>query len=178
MPALERLRMSWEDYLNLPEQPKAEWVDGEVVIVNVPPVPDHGTAVIKLGAVLLAFFPDDQVMTEVPLMLPRNRLRRPDLMVVAERQHSRWVSDPPLLCAEVLSPSTRSEDLVRKSREYAEAGVGQYWVVDPDDRTIEVMRNTDGDWGVSALLDDDHPEAEIELAGLVVPLDLRRILRG
>lgn len=26
---LQRLRMSWEDYLLLPEKPKAEWVDGE-----------------------------------------------------------------------------------------------------------------------------------------------------
>ena len=46
MPALERLHMSWEEYLRLPDQPKAEWVDGEVVVLMSPVGYDHGGVVI------------------------------------------------------------------------------------------------------------------------------------
>lgn len=57
------------------------------------------------------------------------------------------------------------------------AALGLPWLVDPELRTIEAMRNVEGAWEVLARLDDDHPTAEIELAGVAVPLDLRQILR-
>jgi Uma2 family endonuclease len=79
---------------------------------------------------------------------------------------------------EVLSPSTRPADTIRKSMEYAEGGVGQYWVVDPDLRAIDMWRNVEGEWELLARLDEEHPTAEVELAGVSVPLDLRSILRA
>jgi Uma2 family endonuclease len=173
---LERRRMSWEDYLTLPDTPKAEWVDGEVVIVNVPPVPDHGVAQVALGALLMPLFPM-RVMADVDLVLPRNRIRRPDLMVVAETQTGRWVTDAPLVCVEILSPTTRSEDLLRKSREYAEAGVDQYWIVYLDLPSIEVLRNTGGAWETAVVLDVARPTAEVEVGGRVVAVDLRAVVR-
>lgn len=38
METLQRLRMSWDEYLALPEKPKAEWVDGEVVVSPSPTI--------------------------------------------------------------------------------------------------------------------------------------------
>jgi Uma2 family endonuclease len=138
---------------------------------------DHGGVVIRLGALLLSLFPELGVVTEVGLRLPRNRLRAPDLMLVSSRPEDRWVTEPPLLVIEVLSPATRSEDTIRKSMEYAEGGVGQFWVVDPELRAIDLWRNADGEWELLARVDDDHPAAEVELAGVTVPIDLRQILR-
>ena len=173
---LRRVRMSWEDYLALPERPRAEWVDGEVVI-NVAPVRfDHGDAVGSLIGLLKSVFPDHYVVTEVGLWLPRNRLRAPDLMLVSERPDDAWVRDAAILVVEVLSPSTRSEDTIRKSMEYAAGGVGQYWVVEPDLRALDVWRLVDGEWELEARVDDAHPLAEVGLAGGVVPLDLRQVL--
>ena len=84
--------------------------------------------------------------------------------------------ETPALVVEVLAPGTRAEDTLRKSREYGDAGIGQYWLVDPDLRTIDVLDNTDGAWGVMAHLDDDHPTAEITVGGHgVVPLDLSAV---
>jgi Uma2 family endonuclease len=80
---------------------------------------------------------------------------------------------------EVLSPSTRTEDLVGKAQEYAEAGIGQYWVIDPDDDadTLVVFCNAGGTWSELLRLDRDRPTGEIEV-GIhgVVSLDLSRIL--
>lgn len=174
---LLRVRMSWEEYLALPEKPRAEWVDGEAVIMNAPVGFDHGNAAGRLIVLLTACFPDHYVGPEVGLWLPRNRLRGPDVMLVDHRPEGDFVTDPPLMAAEVLSRSTRSEDTVRKLQEYAEGRVGQYWIVDPELRRIDVLGNNDGVWEIVAKLDDDHPTADVELAGVTVPLDLRQILR-
>lgn len=174
---LQRVRMSWEEFLELPERPRAEWVDGEVVIDVAPVVFGHGDAVMRLGGRLTLLFPDCYVVTEVGLWLPRNRLRAPDLMLLAERPTEAWVRDPPLLVVEVLSRSTRSEDTIRKSIDYARGGVGQYWVVDPELRAIDAWRLIEGEWEQIAHVDEEHATAEVELAGVTVPLDLRSILR-
>lgn len=174
---VQRFRMSWEDYLKLPEKPKAEFVDGEVLVMAPTSAP-HGSAVSRLTAVLLANLPDLEPMTEVGLQLPRNRLRVPDLMLVRDVPKHGWITDPPVLVAEVLSPSTRSEDTVRKSTEYADGGIGQYWLVDPDHRAIDIYANHDGAWDLLAHLDDDNPRTEVTVAGRPVPVDLHLILRG
>lgn len=174
---LRRVRMSWEEFLELPHPPKAEWVNGEVVIVMAPVVFDHGDAVTQLTLLLAPRFPEHYLVPEVYLHLPRNRVRAPDLMLVRERPADGHVREAPLLVIEVLSPSTRSEDTIRKSMEYAAGGAGQYWVVDPDLRAIDVWRNAEGEWELVVRLDEAHPTAEVELAGVTVPIDIRQILR-
>ncbi len=52
------------------------------------------------------------------------------------------MAEPPDLVVEVLSPSTRAVDLVRKAALYARIGVPEYWTVDPDapELRIRVLR--------------------------------------
>jgi Uma2 family endonuclease len=98
-------------------------------------------------------------------------------MVVSAVPTTTWVEDTPILVLEVLSPSTRAEDLLRKGPEYAGAGVGQFWVVDPDARSIEVFDNVDGSWEPLLRLDDQQPTGEVAVGDHgVVPLDLVAIL--
>lgn len=173
---LQRLRMSWEEYEKLPEWPRTEWVDGEVLVM--PPVAQpHGFAVGRLIRLLGNAFPDLEVGTEIGLWLPRNRLRGPDVVLVDHMTSETFMTVMPLLVAEVLSPSTRGEDTIRKSMEYAEGGVERYWIVDPELRTIDALLNVDGAWEVEAHLDDSATTAEfvIDEHGTVV-LDLKEIL--
>lgn len=58
--------------------------------------------------------------------------REPDIGIGA-------IGDVPDLVIEVLSPSTRENDLGPKREEYLRAGVGELWLVDPDDRTVLVV---------------------------------------
>ena len=173
---IRRLRMSWEDYLALPHDLFAEWVDGEVV-VSPRPSQVHGAAVVRLGSVLLTALPDLTVLSDTGVWLPGNRLRGPDLTAVATMSTSTFVEEPPVLVVEVLSPSTRAEDTLRKSPEYAAAGVGQFWVVDPDHRTLDAYGNVDGQWEPLLHLDEDHPRGDVTVGDHgVVPLDLSAIL--
>ncbi len=176
-PPLQRMRMSWEEYLELPEKPKAEWVDGEVVVsprANV----EHAFAAAGLGSLLRMALPGLVVLGETGVWLPRNRLRGPDVMVVENWTDETWVRETPVLVVEVLSPSTRSEDTVRKSAEYAEGGIGQYWLLDPDLRCLDVYANVDGGWQTLVHLDDDHPTGEIAVGEHgTVAVDVRTLLR-
>ena len=172
-----RLRMSWEEYERLPEWPRTEWVDGEVLVMS-PPAQPHASAAARLIMALGRAFPDLEIGTEGGLWLPRNRLRAPDVMMAESRTDETHRTTMPLLVAEVLSRSTRSEDTIRKSMEYAEGGVERYWIVDPDLRTVDALLNVDGAWEFEAHLDDREPVAHISIGerGTVV-LDRRDILR-
>ena len=160
--AIERVPMSYDDWLALPEKPKAEWVDGVAVIYMAPPLYDHGLTQSRLVFALMTGLPELDVVTEVEVVLPRNRIRRPDIAVVDHPPADRgWIRDPAVLVVEVLSPSTQSEDLMRKAPEYAEAGIGQYWTLSPEQRRLEVSELVDGRWEVLGVLDDRRPELDV-----------------
>jgi Uma2 family endonuclease len=176
---LERVPMSWEQYLHLPERPRAEWVDGVAVIMNAPVSFGHGASAVRLASTVLSAVPELYVVSEVKLKMSDDLVRAPDIMVTdSVPADARWVSEPPLMVAEVLSRSTKSEDVLVKSAEYARFGIGQYWILDPENRTLEVMRNVEGGWHTLALLDDDNPEVTVVLAGRPVSVDLRQVLRA
>ena len=67
----------------------------------------------------------------------------PDLMVRAlhPAEHPDWDDAPiPILIVEVLSPSTRRRDQVKKRSLYMDAGVADYWMIDPELRAITAVR--------------------------------------
>lgn len=175
-PLQQRLRMSYAEWWEMPDHPKAEWVDGEVVVS--PATAGHMDASFRLTALLRAALPDLFVILEVGLQLPGNRVRVPDVMALEREPESVLVEDMPVLVAEVLSPSTRNEDLIRKSQEYLTAGISQFWAVDPEARAIDVLVNDElRIWEPLALLTSQSPNANIEVGSYgTVALDLREIL--
>ena len=57
---------------------------------------------------------------------------------------------------EILSEGTEHKDREIKRREYALAGVGEYWIIDPEAMTVETLRRDGGDdYSRSLLLDRD-----------------------
>ena len=78
-----------------------------------------------------------------PVRLWEGRLREPDVFYVG---HDRQVEGdkPPNgadLVIEIISPgpTNRDRDLVAKRNDYAQAGVAEYWIVDPDEHTVIVL---------------------------------------
>jgi Uma2 family endonuclease len=63
---------------------------------------------------------------------------------------------PDWVC-EVLSPSTERIDRGRKLRIYANAGVAHAWLVNPVERTLEVLRLRDGAWTIVAVCSGSDP---------------------
>ena len=139
---LSRLKMSYEEFLVWGDEHKhAEWdaSTGEVIIF-MPPKDIHQTTLsflyellslfvrlFGLGKVGLAPF-------EVKLK-PGGSSREPDIFFVAEANLERWTEDkilgPADLIIEIISTSTIQNDRRDKFKEYAEAGVREYWMIDP-----------------------------------------------
>ncbi len=155
-----RLRASYDEWLRLPDLPRSEWVDGEAVL-SPPASYRHMRASRRIANLLEQSLAGLEAVQETGVALPGNIERVPDVTVVDRPPEQRRIERTPVLVVEILSPSTRIEDTVVKSAEYAAAGIGQFWVVDPEHRTIDVHELHDGGWRLLAHLDDGQPTATV-----------------
>ena len=174
---LERVPMPLEEYLGLGERPKAEYVDG-TAIVTPPATAGHNRVQRHLAHLIeQALPPERDVRTDAGLRHD-GRYRVPDIAVFERRDPEVvWSDDVPLLVVEVISPSTASEDTVRKSVEYLRAGIAHYWLVDRPNRVLVAFDNVGDGWELVLRLDDDLPAGEVEVTGHgTVPLDVRALL--
>lgn len=69
----------------------------------------------------------------------------PDMSVICDRSKidKRECKGAPDLVIEILSPSTRRHDRLVKLGLYQRAGVREYWIVNPEDKTVQVMLQDD-----------------------------------
>lgn len=156
--------MSYEKYLDLPPELRAEWVDGEVVMTPSPTYA-HQQVSRRLANLLEDSLPGVFVVEAVTVALLPGRERVPDISVVRHRPDpDAHLHKVPLVAVEILSASTHNEDTVRKSTEYFAAGVSQYWLVDPLAGTVEVFDRSANGWVRVAELDDQHATATVTVA--------------
>jgi Uma2 family endonuclease len=138
--APQRQKMSYEEYLAFASDGQiAEWVDGEVIIY-MPPLYDHQNLVSLLDALLRSFVQFFSLGVIVPApfevkLWPGGPSREPDIIFISNNHLPRLTSKRfeggPDLIVEVISPGSVTEDRVRKFTEYEQAGVGEYWIIDP-----------------------------------------------
>jgi len=158
-----RRQMSWEQYLELPTAPRAEWVDGEAIIMMAPARREHIDMAQKLEMLFYHELANVKIYREAGYHI-NDSARVPDLLVVEPDQDNDpvWITSKPLIIVEILSPSTRAIDLFEKSDEYLSGGVEQYWIVDPAGWLI-VRANTANGWQLLAAIDSENREAQVPL---------------
>ncbi len=142
-------------------------------IIEVLPMPtrEHQTIVGFLYVALIQFLRPrggDVLFAPLRLRVRDRKYREPDLLAVLDthdpRAQNRYWNGADLVM-EIVSPDAPERDLVEKRREYAEAGIPEYWIVDPRDRTVTVLtlvgdayhehgRFVPGQGATSALLPD------------------------
>jgi Uma2 family endonuclease len=145
MSVVSTTKMTARQYLMLGEDPpgvRLELVEGEVA-VSPSPLPKHSHAIVQLTIILgihLRQHPSGKLFTDVDTIVDEFNVRRPDLLFFSnEHLHligEKAMEGPPDLCVEVVSPSSRLIDKRDKFRQYANFGVPNYWIVDPEARTI------------------------------------------
>ena len=124
---------------------KYELIHGEL-FVTPPPTDEHETILARLTRLLDPFAAVNGLgfvyRARAVLRFEGSEVE-PDLMV---RQPDvgpgpDWDAAPtPILVVEVLSGSTRRRDQQQKKDYYMEAGVGEYWIVDPERRAVTVVQ--------------------------------------
>ncbi len=123
---------------------KYELIHGELFVTPAP-APIHETIAARLTRLLDPYVAAHGLGY---VYHPRAVFRRhgsevePDLMVSRPIDTDRgWdVAPTPILIVEILSPTTRRRDHQHKREFYVEEAVGEYWIVDPERRTILVVR--------------------------------------
>ncbi|MDQ3679815.1 MAG: Uma2 family endonuclease [Actinomycetota bacterium] len=127
--------LTYEDLQGFPDDGRRyELIDGTLVVTPSPAGP-HQVVVGSLSRVLFAGRRPGTSVLAAPMDFVPNptTVLQPDVVVVdADEALQPHLSRTPHLVVEVLSPSTRSQDLGSKLLAYAQAGVPAYWVVDPD----------------------------------------------
>ena len=137
------------DNLAYQEEPWEELIDGEVVAMSPRPVFNHNHIAFNI-AVMFQSYLRGKRCTVIPdgtdLYLTEKDRFVPDMMVVCDRDKIRrdGVHGAPDLVVEVLSPSTAKNDRLHKKAVYGSCGVREYWLVDPENRTIEQYLPQDG----------------------------------
>lgn len=134
-------------YWALPEtRQQVELSDGRLYVT---PAPDtaHAFVASRLHAWLHIYVDDTpgllgQALTApVAVRLRSGRIRQPDVLFLPAEggQVTRRHLVGPSWVAEIVSPNYRRMDEVKKRAEYAEAGIAEYWLVDPERERITVL---------------------------------------
>jgi Uma2 family endonuclease len=141
-----------------------ELVDG-MLLVSPAPRLAHQRAQLALCQLLYPLVPAgfELLMAPVDYQPTTRRSLQPDLLIFPRAEADAAVVTTPLLLAvEIVSPSSRSVDLLLKRGLYEEAGVSHYWVLDPDSRKIITWSLVDGTYGEPRVCEDGQPLALTE----------------
>jgi len=162
---------TYDDLLALPEHVVGEIIDGEL-IVSPRPAPRHAVATSALGGELGPPYhggrggPGGWWILDEPELHLGNEILVPDLAgwrrerlpVMPETAY--FTLAPDWIC-EVLSPGTARLDRQRKLAVYAREAVTHAWLLDPIERTLEVLRLDGQQWVIVAVYaGDDEVRAE------------------
>ena len=134
-----------EDYLGFTDHARQpiEFTDGCIEKLPVP-TDRHHQMLGDLYRHFFAWLGDSGIVhfAGVRLRVREGKYREPDLLLLRDRQDSRrqnrfWLGAD--LVVEVVSPDDPNRDWITKRTDYAEAGIPEYWFVDPSAETITVF---------------------------------------
>ena len=147
-------RVSYEDYLKLPEKEGCSYevLDGMLVKDPFPNV-SHQRIVPRLWSILDSHFktvdPDGEVfIAPLDVTLGSYTVVQPDLLYVSGRRSKivrfERIDGAPDLVVEVISKPGTGKDRIRKKKIYQDSGIQHYWVIDPAEQTLECYSLRDG----------------------------------
>ena len=142
-------RLTYDDLDAIPQEREGdrhELINGELV-VTPSPIPNHQDVSANIFYALQQIVRAQKLgkvySAPIDVRLTPDNVLIPDIVFIAgDRLHvvgPKAVDAPPDLVVEILSPGTRQRDLTTKREIYARFGVREYWIVDPDARTVTVL---------------------------------------
>ena len=171
---------TYQDYLQLPDEPGYRYEVLEGILVKDPsPNVMHQRVSRRLLRILEDYFwsvdPHGEVFN-APLDTTFGEINvvQPDLFYVSGEQKTiireARIDGSPTLIVEILSPSSRRKDRLQKMRIYQRAQVQHYWIVDPEEKTLECFTLREGKYAVVANGMDEDEVEHPDFVGLTIPL--------
>jgi Uma2 family endonuclease len=165
-------------YLRLTDQTNylIEFTDGKIEMLPVP-TNEHQRISAYLYRLLFSFM---QTLGGIVLYAPLrvqirpDSFREPDLVVLIDEQDARnqnafWIGAD--LVLEIVSPDRPQRDLEEKPRDYADAGIPEYWIVNPLERTITVLTLVDDNYVVHGVFGAGEQATSVLLTSFHVDVD-------
>ena len=159
-----RRRASIEEFWALPESMlPTEYINGEIIMAPTPTVV-HQTVVGNIYLALREFLRKVDIgkvlLSPLDVVLPTGEVVQPDVFVLVgeELQPARSaknVQGAPSLAVEILSPGSIKHDTITKRNLYELNGVREYWIVDPEARTIAQLVLQDKRYVLTELAEGD-----------------------
>lgn len=135
-----------EDIYALPEGKRAELIDGQIYYMSAPGL-THQRILGRLYQMIADYVNGHDGKCEVlpapfAVFLKEDDINylEPDISVICEtsKLDENGCHGAPDWVIEIVSPSSRSRDYIRKMLKYGTAGVREYWIVDPEKQTVTV----------------------------------------
>ena len=183
----DREKYTYADIVHWSGEQRWELIDG--MAYNMSPAPSYRHQVIATNLVVLfgtylmgkpcrVIAPPFDVRLPTPAEngMTATTVVQPDLTVVCDRDKldERGCTGSPTLVVEILSPDTAARDLREKYHAYEQAGIPEYWVISPTDKTLMVFTLDDrGHYYLNAVFGADEQAPVGVLPGLTI--DLRQV---
>lgn len=173
---------SEEEYLALDTNHLVEFSHGELEVLDMPS-DFHQLLVVRLISLLYPFVIRNRLgsvrISPLRVRLWPGKFREPDLIFVstahADRIGEKFWGIPDLV-AEIISESDEELDRITKITEYAQAGIPEYWIVDPYARTVEIYLLHEDQYTLHATLTESDtltssqlPDFALSLTDLFAP---------
>lgn len=133
-----------EDYFSIPDEQRVELIDG-IIYDMAAPTSIHQLLGTEINTRFRDYIKKNggkciTVMSPLDVQLDEDdkTIVQPDVLVICNRTKFKYkrVYGAPDLVVEILSPSTRKKDIVIKTAKYMDAGVREYWIVDPENLRV------------------------------------------
>jgi len=172
------LKFTVKDYMSTPNDKRYQLLDGEMIVAPSP-TNKHQTIAMNLALVLQQFVSDRLLgrvrFAPLDVVLSNHDVAQPDILFVSNARSSiiteANMQGAPDLVVEILSPGTAEYDRGYKRALYGRHGVREYWLVDPDAETVEVLTQGEQGLGTFATYARGQTLESQLLEGLSVELD-------
>ena len=176
--AAGRKRYTYEDYCRLPEGSPYQLIGGELVMTPSP-TPYHQMVSIKLELQMAGFVLDKGlgIVLDAPVdvYLDEEETYQPDIIFIASSRldiiEEKRIKGAPDLVVEILSPGTGYYDLRSKYKVYEKSGVREYWIVDPQQKSVQVFCLRDGKFVLDQEAEQQGTVRSRVIAGLEVQVE-------
>lgn len=133
-----------EDYYAWPKDQRVELIDGTIYIMEAPEFVHQRIASEMLFSI--KSFLRQKGGDCIPLLSPIDvrldcddkTMVQPDLIILCDKDKiKRWgIMGAPDFILEILSRTTRKKDCTKKLQKYSDAGVKEYWIIDPEKKLL------------------------------------------
>ena len=152
---------TYADYALLPEGAPYQLIGGKLVMTPAPSTYHQAISIRLLEKFLFFMAEKDLGMiyhAPIDVYFEEKETYQPDIIFIAKERlliiEPARINGAPDLVVEILSPSTGYYDLKKKARIYARHGVREYWIVDPEDKSIEVHVGQKGKFGLNQRVEE------------------------